>query len=211
MGGKAFTLIELLIVVAIIGILAAIAVPNFLNAQVRAKVVATESNMKTVITANEIHRLDYGTYSPFADSSTVSFKGSIGGFVHLTTPTPYLSSHQAVIDPFAARFESGLFDSDREYDKTLDYNASLGHRALRDDEIFQTQGGEYYSNLAANSFMLEGVGPDKLDSIFMSSCFTTGCQFTIFAIYDPSNGLHSNGDIVRVVGCVIPELRGFFE
>ena len=35
---KAFTLIELLIVVAIIAILAAIAVPNLLEAQVRAKV-----------------------------------------------------------------------------------------------------------------------------------------------------------------------------
>jgi len=62
---KGFTLIELLIVVAIIGILAAIAVPNFLNAQVRAKVARAVSDMKTLETALEMYRLDTNGFPPW--------------------------------------------------------------------------------------------------------------------------------------------------
>jgi len=56
---KGFTLIELLIVVAIIAILAAIAVPNFLEAQMRAKVMKTVADMRTVANAISMYELDH--------------------------------------------------------------------------------------------------------------------------------------------------------
>ena len=59
---KAFTLIELLIVVAIIAILAAIAVPNFLEAQTRAKVSRVLSDERTYSTALETYYIDNNAY-----------------------------------------------------------------------------------------------------------------------------------------------------
>jgi len=59
-----FTLIELLIVVAMIAVLAGIAVPNFLEAQVRAKVAGTSANAASMAMALEAYRVDLGDYPP---------------------------------------------------------------------------------------------------------------------------------------------------
>ena len=65
---KGFTLIELLIVVAIIGIIVAIAIPNLLNAIQRAKQRRTMGDIRTSATAIEAYAVDMNRYPPSAGS-----------------------------------------------------------------------------------------------------------------------------------------------
>ncbi|HNY11574.1 MAG TPA: prepilin-type N-terminal cleavage/methylation domain-containing protein, partial [Candidatus Wallbacteria bacterium] len=60
-GTQGFTLIELMIVIAIIGILAAIAVPNFNRARAQAKKKSCVANMKTIEGAVELYQMENGT------------------------------------------------------------------------------------------------------------------------------------------------------
>lgn len=77
---KGFTLIELMIVIAIIAILAAILVPNFLKARAQGQLAACESNIKNLATALEMYATDNtGTYPTELVTLTSSNAG--GGYM----------------------------------------------------------------------------------------------------------------------------------
>ncbi len=86
---QAFTLLELLIVVAIVAILAAIALPNFLEAQMRAKIARVHSDMRSVAVALEAYHTDHPEYPPSANPP--SWQPPTQTW-RLSTPVAYLTA-----------------------------------------------------------------------------------------------------------------------
>lgn len=92
---RGFTLIELLIVISIILILIGIALPNFLEAQNKARLVQAHGGLKALATALDSYQADNNrlpvTYGPFSPSL-------LKRLIPLTTPIPYLKDLPR--DPF---------------------------------------------------------------------------------------------------------------
>jgi general secretion pathway protein G len=83
-----FTLIELLIVIAIIGILAAIAIPNLLNALQRGKQKRTMSDIRNLAIAVESYNVDNNNYPTAATCATAPAASAVGsGSFTLLKPT----------------------------------------------------------------------------------------------------------------------------
>lgn len=207
---RAFTLIELLIVVAIIAILAAIAVPNFLEAQVRSKVSRAKSDMRSLTTGMEAYFVDWNRYPRsnwfhLAYPVEPSASGN-QGFVLLTTPIAYLTS--LFLDPFVPQRQytgSGTYiDIPAEEVEIMKYYGYSGRDDLGSVGTVGTPDNDTNSPGGVKWYILQSSGPDRVRCTLGSSVLTYGTPdaFSI-RIYDATNGTVSFGSVYRVGGSPI--------
>jgi type II secretion system protein G len=179
---RAFTLIELLIVVAIISILSAIAVPNFLEAQARSKVARVDNDLRTIATALELYRVDNNAY-PKAEL----YDSLVRRTRALTTPIAYITDLPE--DPFF-QLQNSVFGGDTPQYAYAPGNIYFGLSS-------QYNIAEYRNQI----YSLAGRGPDA--NIFVGGyCMAHPLADVNGArtqgTYDPTNGTISSGDILRL-------------
>ena len=214
---KAFTLIELLIVVAIIAILAAIAVPNFLEAQTRSKVSRAKADMRTLATGIESYAVDNNVYPPLVAKNSPWLTGGGGAingpscfyagtagvssrYLWITTPISYLTS--VFRDPFINERVRFALSADTllpiaEYD-TYDY---VDARSLSlNSTILGSNQQRGYAACSGASWHIVGTGPDRINAFGGGQSNYTAAVRRSGVDYDPTNGTLSVGDVVRFGG-----------
>ncbi len=217
---QAFTLIELLIVVAIIAILAAIAVPNFLEAQTRSKISRAQADMRSTATSIEAYMVDHNRY-PFGYVTIRQAVNTAGmsGFPaskyernpfaqsQLTTPIAYQTT--IFTDPFTV----GSFT----FDRTDDISGGEPFPYWYDDyqEWSFFPGGYPYSrfediNNAGYAWSLSSAGPEKSQMMMwyaLDGVDPASANNHIIFAYDATNGTVSEGFIARTNKGVFTEVN----
>jgi prepilin-type N-terminal cleavage/methylation domain-containing protein len=199
---RAFTLIELLIVVAIIGVLAAIAVPNFLQAQMRAKLAQVTSNFKALSTAIMAYKADNNCF-PLHDGP-YHYYNCPG----VTTPVSYISRVPVDI------FQSATITDPAQ--RLSAWNQPKRNPELHPEPFYTNSTGAYgVASLdkeippagSANDLTLRFIdnGPlfKKARSTYPEGRYMVSIGpdlvHSVPGVYDVSNGLTSAGDIIWVV------------
>ncbi|MBN2329064.1 MAG: prepilin-type N-terminal cleavage/methylation domain-containing protein [Candidatus Omnitrophica bacterium] len=174
---KGFTLIELLIVVAIIGILAAIAVPNFLNAQLRAKIARVQADFRSIDTGMQSYLLDNNAFPPDPGGPCVD----VIAYARLTTPIAYMTSVAVFKDYFTNESAEGAIGAACAWN-------------------YYDYGMVPYITESGVGYVVISFGPDRdLDMGWNTTSMNAMKQHDTKALsflYQPSNGVNSSGDII---------------
>jgi type II secretion system protein G len=193
---RGFTLLELLVVILVIAILAAIAVPNFLEAQTRAKVSRVQSDLRAVATGVEMYILDNGRYPAYhyGEFRQHFMGGSIDqGFAvtalpkerrgpTITTPIAYLT--QFPPDPFYKQELGKYGDALTDHAQYMYVNWRIAVAS----GVFTQQAADVQIAISGE-WRLSSAGPDGSRHERPGDSYGTP--------YDPTNGTISLGGVQR--------------
>lgn len=215
---RGFSLLELLVVVALITLLATIAIPNLNNAILRAKIARSVNDMKALSVAIESYFVEYKVY-PATDNSQSgnganknlpntnapyrnlpTFRntgGTTNPVASLTTPVAYIGVYPS--DPFAP-------NGSATFSYSVPDESSLGASIAERGWIMWSVGPGGGGNVDNGSGY---SGPMGLVNVGVPGLTRVAAEFynprrevpsdTLEAIrYDPTNGLRSPGVVFRV-------------
>mgnify|MGYP006303818937 CR=1 FL=1 len=169
-----FTLVELLVVVAIISLLVTMAVPNYLDAQTRAKATVVAADQKVLGDAILMYCLDNGTWPPHLDGDRSQHR-------FMTSPIAYIS------EPVRDKFQEGTLARWRNgYEESVGMLHAEPH-AIQHEKYKRTE-PEFYNRTKNAAFFIWSFGPDQRHD-----------DGTDVVRFDITNGVGSAGDIIRPV------------
>lgn len=221
---QAFTLIELLIVIAIILILISVALPNFLAAQVRAKISKVKGEMKALADAEHLFLLDRKTFT-----DDMLHYGDLTEYTCLTFPVKYIAQYPT--DPFFEDTQKAQYGGDptrRYFIGTGNTSVFFGpgRKTLREgcraiaDPVGCGPSNPTYNNMrhpaVTDAFILVSKGPDSDDDGGNHAWYPhpipgisgpVGSGGLSYQMYSATNGTWSSVDLFKFGGAVPGDYR----
>jgi len=213
---KGFSLIELLLVIAIVGAITAIVVPNLMSANIRAKVSGVKADMGSVAIALEDYKIDYGEYprdarfsrSTSFTSDTIAesnqdFDGKSGSDSdgNDAIGLGYLVYSEAGCEPrYLKRIAGHPFNNNGKEDWDGSSGAHNHHYLYYTGKWDSVSGTSVDCTSSADSpqyWALVSYGPDK-DGDITSYTSAKNALSNGTNLYDPDSGIPSNGDIITI-------------